>query len=197
MMSNQVEAKNYFNNRDYKMEVIHDSGIHRHLKFTDNGKWDGHFFITTWPDHLCISGDMGTFVFSRIHDMVNFFSGEYINPEYWEEKVQSQSRFGDGCKQFVFDNFHSKVKEELTELTSEEYDEETIEKAQDFLNQLESIEEDEYGSVEFMRSLDISELDTCEWHIYFDEFTFHYLFACYAINFACNTYLASKTEEAA
>ena len=193
-MNNAEQAKKYLDDRDYKMEVIQDDGVHRHLSFKHNDRHDGSFEITTWPGHLCISGDMGTFVFSRIHDMISFFSGEYVNPQYWEEKVQAQSSFGNGCKEFVFDSFEKKVKEELTELTSDEYDDKTREQAKDFLEQLETVEEDEYGAVEFIRGLDIDELDTCEWFYYFDEYTFHYSFACYAINFACNTYLATKPD---
>ena len=193
-MNNQEQAKKYLSERDYKMEIILDDGLHRHLKFMHNNRHDGYFNITTWPGHLCISGDMGTFVFSRISDMVNFFSGNGINPGYWAEKVQAESRFGNGCSEFSYESFHKKVKEELTELTSDEYDDKTREEAKDYLDQLETVEEDEYGAVEFIRNMHIEGAETWEWGAYHEEYTFHYLFACYAINFACNTYLASKPE---
>lgn len=191
-MKNNAQAKKYLDDRDYQMKIVLDQGVHRHLEFKHNNSSDGHFNITTWPGHLCISGDMGSYVFSRVHDMVDFFSGDYVNPQYWEEKVQSQSKFGSGCKEFNFDTFHKSVKESLTELLSDEYDEKTREEAKDYLDSLEHVEEDEYGAVEFVRSIHIDDIDTYEWCSSCDEYTFHYLFACHAINFACNTYLAEK-----
>ncbi len=194
-MNNYEQAEKYLNDRDYKMEVILDNGLHRYLKFTNNGRWDGHFFITTWPNHLCISGDMGTFVFSRIEDMMYFFKGEGVNPSYWSEKIKAETLFGGGYREFNFEKFEKYIKEKLEPLLSEECaDYVDKEEVQEALEALESTEEDEYGAVDFMRSLNISGVDSCDWSWDFEEYTFHYLFACHAINFACNTYLAAKPD---
>jgi hypothetical protein len=78
------------------MTVQLDSGLHRHLTFMEGTSSTYHYHITTWPGYLCISGDMGCYVFSRLTDMFEFFRGEPadgINPSYWAEKLQSDAEF--------------------------------------------------------------------------------------------------------
>ena len=82
---------------NHTMEILQDAGLYRHLKFTDNGSQCYRFDIHTWPGTLCIDGDMGTYVFSRLPDMFEFFrmkDGDWnkkhvINPGYWGEKLQA------------------------------------------------------------------------------------------------------------
>lgn len=78
----------------HRMTVIHDHGVHRHLRFGKPGDSNLSFQITTWPGYLCYSGDMGCYVFFRVEDMFRFFRGERINPGYWAEKVQAEDREG-------------------------------------------------------------------------------------------------------
>lgn len=79
------------------LEVQLDQGVHRHLRCGRPGTSFYSFAITTWPGHLAISGDMGTFVFARLRDMFEFFrlGRGGINPGYWSEKlVAPQGRAG-------------------------------------------------------------------------------------------------------
>lgn len=71
----------------HHLNVKADDGIHRHLlvKAPDNGF--GWYEVITWPGSLTINGDMGTFTFSRTHDMLSFFGAGEINPHYWMEKL--------------------------------------------------------------------------------------------------------------
>lgn len=88
--------------KDHKMEVVRDDGLYRHLKF--RGK-DGicWFDLVTWPHVLTIHGDCGTFVFTRIEDMFQFFRGPTINPSYWSEKVVAEDRYGGtGTERFLW-----------------------------------------------------------------------------------------------
>jgi len=105
------------------MEVLKDEGVYRHLSFTKNGSRDYQFDLHTWPGYLCVSGDMGTYVFSRISDMFNFFimgdndfnSKHVINPGYWAEKLQAVNSSGTleaGCKKFSMETFKQNVKQE-------------------------------------------------------------------------------------
>jgi len=75
---------------NHRMTVLIDTATHRHLHFSD-GTMNMHFMLTTWPGYLCISGDMGCFVFQRLKDMFCFFRGERINVSYWAEKIQAGS----------------------------------------------------------------------------------------------------------
>lgn len=69
-----------------------DPGIgYRRIIFSKYGYSSQRFELVTWPNYLCITGDMGTYVFSRIYDMFKFFrSPELITkPGYWSEKLQA------------------------------------------------------------------------------------------------------------
>lgn len=82
----------------HKLTIVKNDGLHRHLKFrrSDN-TIDQWFEIVTWPDVLTIHGDMGTYVFSRLEDMFQFFregKDHRINPSYWAEKVRATESRG-------------------------------------------------------------------------------------------------------
>lgn len=93
--------------KEHSLEVLHDDGVYRHLKFTNNGSQNFRFDLTTWPGYLCISGDMGTYTFQRTTDMFEFFrtdkndfnynkTGLSINARYWAEKLESEKRDNKG-----------------------------------------------------------------------------------------------------
>lgn len=77
----------------HEMTVLADQGNVRHLSFRAPGTVIQHFNLTTWPNHLCVSGDMGTYVFSRLEDMFDFFRENKINPGYWHEKLKANCTF--------------------------------------------------------------------------------------------------------
>lgn len=99
---------------DHAMTVIRDDGIDRHLRFRRPGTGVYGFDLITWPGKLCITGDMGTYVFCRIEDMFEFFrtgirDGEMrINEGYWAEKVLAADKHG-GIKEWCEDAFKSAV----------------------------------------------------------------------------------------
>lgn len=87
--------------KDHKIQILHDDGVYRHLRFKKQGTINYSFELVTYPNHLVISGDMGCYVFSRqTHDMFRFFASDRlndpisINPHYWTEKLQACSLFG-------------------------------------------------------------------------------------------------------
>jgi hypothetical protein len=82
--------------KNHKLSVLTDNGVNRCLLFKRPDSSNYAFFITTWPGHLCISGDMGCTVFQRLQDMFEFFRGERVNLGYWAQKIVSNSEFGRG-----------------------------------------------------------------------------------------------------
>lgn len=109
---------------DHTMTIENDTGVFRHLHFARGRSSIYHFTLTTWPGHLCIGGDCGTYVFSRVHDMFRFFrmderdfnyiKGELsINPGYWSEKLET----GGGYRREV----HSEWSPEAFEARAQEY----------------------------------------------------------------------------
>lgn len=109
----------------HEMTIARDSGADRHLVFRKpERRWHLWFEVVTWPGALCIRGDMGTFVFSRLDDMFRFFrqptrdGSLYINMSYWSEKLiasECHGRHGDGVKRFDPDAFSLAVKERYVE----------------------------------------------------------------------------------
>lgn len=90
---------------EHKMTIHRDDGVNRHLSFRSKDRGSCYWFeIVTWPGILCIHGDCGTYVFSRLADMFEFFrqgmgndpSKLRINPSYWMEKLQAVSNRGHG-----------------------------------------------------------------------------------------------------
>jgi hypothetical protein len=97
----------------HKMTVLLDNGLHRYIKFTKPDKsYYMHFTLTTWPGYLCISGDMGCFVFSRLPDMFEFFRTDRdINPQYWAEKCVAENEHGNGVMEYDQEVFRERVKD--------------------------------------------------------------------------------------
>lgn len=105
--------------RKLEMTIEHDEGVHRCLLFKNPTTLHQHFRLTTWPGHLCISGDMGTYVFARLRDMFEFFRSEdapdwSVNAGYWSEKLKASCTRGNNEQRGeVFDeeDFQRRVKE--------------------------------------------------------------------------------------
>lgn len=112
MNTAQEKAANSFkrDTANHSMKVVSDSGLHRHLSFTNNGSSCYRFDLITWPGYLCITGDCGTYVFRRIQDMFDFFRGDGINPSYWGEKLESTDKC-DGYKKYSPEKFEAEIKE--------------------------------------------------------------------------------------
>jgi hypothetical protein len=114
-----MDIKEHFN-RDvasHTLEVIRHDGVHRHLRFRRaGGGYTCGFDVITWPGTLCIHGDCGTYVFSRLNDMFEFFrsSGNRINPGYWAEKIEAQDRTG-GVTEWDDASFRQAVVERFRE----------------------------------------------------------------------------------
>ena len=103
---------------EHVMTVIRDDGEYRHLRFQKPGTRAMSFDLLTWPGHLCYTGDMGTYVFSRVRDMLEFFrspKGDWrdINLPYWAEKVLAKDR--DGIKEYCLDKFKQNIREWLAD----------------------------------------------------------------------------------
>jgi hypothetical protein len=87
------QAKQSFaaDTKSHELTIELDEGLHRHLKVRNPETGFGWYEIVTWPGSLTISGDMGTFTFSRTDDMLGFFGEGKINPRYWMEKLGAPS----------------------------------------------------------------------------------------------------------
>lgn len=110
---------------NHQLTIIQDEGVYRHMRMGEPGNSCYHYTLTTWPNHLCISGDMGTYVFSRLHDMFDFFQTAElkINTHYWAEKCLSEDKASRGMKEFDREGFVSFVEDSVKEWDFESDDE--------------------------------------------------------------------------
>jgi hypothetical protein len=183
--------------KDHALQIIRNDGVYRHLCFRRPGTMCYGFDIITWPGYLCYTGDTGSFVFSRTNDMLSFFRDTgvgplQINPQYWSEKLQATDKNG-GYKAFSFERFREVVcgivkndedaTEELREAVDKLLDDcgaETAEACYQAVAEFEW-EGEQYFTDFFENSL--------------DEYTFHYIWCCYAIVWGIRQYDAAQTAK--
>lgn len=100
--------------RNHSIEIIANDEKHRHIRFKNPASTNCWFELITWPGTLCINGDCGTYVFSRLNDMFQFFrqkNGDdslLINSHYWAEKLQAVDQ-SSGVTKFDPDKFRARV----------------------------------------------------------------------------------------
>lgn len=211
----------------HAMTVLRDDGVHRHIRFKRPDSSSYWFDLVTWNGSLCIDGDMGTYVFRRLDDMFEFFRTDRdwmradatlaINPSYWGEKLQATANFGQ-FMQFSEERFRRCVKEQFDSWCESEGPEDRVDEPDDIAeftalkNELWDEIEDEvlaHASDGETRAIDAAvsfesnvapdfNFDSAwEWRC--QDFTYHFIWCCYAIAWGVKTYDDAKatTKEVA
>ncbi len=117
-MSHNVTESSFLKDVEkHQMTVIRDDGLYRHVRFKRPDTICYSFDLITWPGYLCYTGDMGTYVFTRLADMFEFFRRPehcryQIDMRYWAEKVQAADKY-DGIKKFSEELFNRAVMGDL------------------------------------------------------------------------------------
>lgn len=190
----------------HQMTVIHDDGYHRHIRFSRKESRPYWFDLITWPGALCIDGDMGTYVFRRLEDMFDFFRAdrEYltrngvqlaINPGYWSEKLQAPK--SSGAQEFSAEAFRSHVKEAFDAYVADGAIDEEPGARQQLWTEIEDevlcvVDDGEIRAYDAARGFfshvaeDFNLHDCWEWEC--REYTFDFLWCCYAIAWGIKTY---------
>ena len=210
-MSECTEERFFKDTESHSMKVIRDDGVHRHLSFSDNGSCFYKFDLITWPGSLCITGDCGTYVFSRLEDMFNFFRMKKndfnysekrklnINTGYWGEKLQAIDVNG-GYMEFSEDTFKNVLINDVNEyweFDSEEEKAEVLEQLEDeVFSRMEGDESHDYRLADDFKS-DKGHQFIDLWDHSFKEYTFRYTWCLYAIVHGISVYDQSKLEKAA
>ena len=182
--------------KKHEMTVLHDDGLYRHIRFSTPGTGIGWFQLVTWPGYLSITGDLGSFTFTRIEDMFDFFVEGFpdaemsINPHYWAEKIVA----GGSTKVFSEEKFRQLVVENFWERRDEFEGE-----ARDLFRAIredvlayEEYSETARGALDSFRyrGKDGTRLfefsDWYEWDL--TDWSPHYLRACHAIAWGINRY---------
>ena len=191
---------------DWKMEVLNEHGLYRHLRFRMNAGGFRWFDIVTWPGKLAITGDCETFTFARIEDMFEFFrsSGSRINPSYWQEKICDGR---DRARSFDWDRFRAEVLAEFDQATESEPDTELRTAArEDLESELDSANPDKWGAVQLLREYayrpSYDQPPYFQFNLYEgppdgEGWDYHYIWCCRAIAWAIEQYDKSKVTEPA
>lgn len=196
------------------MEVIRDDGLYRHIRFRRPGTMCMHFDLITWPGYLCYCGDMGTYVFSRLSDMFEFFrtdrdyahrSGRKlgINPGYWSEKLLAVdgNRRSAGVKEFSAARFERTVKDWLANwMRHEGLDKEGRRELRRLVEDqvLPSAHDGEVRAFDavmgFSEEVDGQRFEFTDfWEVDCTEYTHRFVWCCYALAWGIQKYDESKT----
>lgn len=222
MVKPALEEARFLNDvASHEMTVIRDDGVYRHIRFKRPDTGCYRFDFITWPGYLCYTGDMGTYVFSRTNDMFEFFRTDRkhmqlsfgkalaINPGYWSEKVQSDSRFGKGTEEFSEDRFREVLKrifdghfEELqpdAEASDEEklaFEQRKAEAWEEVEDQILSLDSLEHEGVSAACQFEHDGLEFTDfWEYRLRDYTFHFIWCCYALAWGIQKYDAAKESE--
>jgi hypothetical protein len=215
-MSEQPTVESFLKDvATHQLMIVRDDGLYRHLRFKRPASGCMYFDIITWPGYLCYTGDMGTYVFSRIDDMLAFFRSTdaqlKINAGYWSEKVQADSIYGNGLREFSEDRFRENLKHDFdNHFESDEPDEDADveerakfearkaaawEEVEDQILSLDSLEHDGFQAAMRFQHEGLSFTDF--WDHTFTVFTYHYIWCCFALVWGIQQYDAAKAAEVA
>lgn len=190
--------------RDHRMEVLHDDGLYRHLRFAEPGGSFYWYDLVTWPGRLVACGDCGDYMFARLRDMFEFFEGGrgQINPHYWGEKLQGPRPGREGAKSYSEDVFKACVVEWVDD-TASDMDAGEATSLREAVDRDVLNDDDGYlaSEDEARRRLNDFEhrgcrfVDTFEWDLC--EYDWSYLWCCWAIVRGIEQYRAAKAEAVA
>lgn len=213
------------NTATHAIEIVVDNGVYRHIKCRRPGTYCYGFDIVTYPGHLVMSGDMGAWVFTRMHDMFEFFRAGvsdreaaapalYINRSYWAEKVVASDR--GGIREYSSDKFEARVREELADWLAEQEGELIAEETDDAPEQRSAavVPEDLAGLIEELIEAGSGDEESARaglddfrdpegriefhdtWEWNVEDYTHGFVWACYAIAWTLLRYDEAKAAKA-
>lgn len=186
----------------HQMTVVQDEGVYRHLQFKRPDRSSYWINIITWPGALCINSDMGTYVFSRLPDMFEFFrvgkadwnynrkGGLSINKSYWGEKLISvcpQGKYEEFSEELFDKRILEQAREHCADWPRRKKKEFMAEVNNDVLGAGCDGSDSAYRTAmdfEFDGSYPFQDF----WEIDCTEHTYYYLWCCYAIAWAVKQY---------
>lgn len=174
--------------KNHEIDVKMDNGVYRHIVFSQpTHSYLHRFELVTTPWRLMITGDMGTWVFSRLEDMFEFFryKDQGINVSYWAEKLQNGTH---GCskeaKVYDGDVYRQRLIDSLDCYALDDKKKADVIEAlelQDFDDEhwiMSQISEFEFDGFRFQ---DV-------WEIDMTVYSYHFVWCCYAIAWGIGEY---------
>jgi hypothetical protein len=216
-----TEERFLSNVEGHEMTILRDSGVYRHIRFKKAGTCCYYFDLITWPGHLCYTGDMGTYVFCRLEDMFEFFRTDRenmkskegrtlaINPGYWAEKVLGESKFGKGTAEFSEELFREALKSDFEEHfesrqpddDADDYEKNEFQESKNVAweaveNEILGVDSLEHDGIRAAMDFEHEGLRFDDfWDHSFMDFTFHFLWCCYAMAWGIAKYDTGKMAD--
>ncbi len=200
-MSNLTEDSFLKDVENHKIKILHDDGVYRHIRFSNQGSSVMRFDLITAPGLLLYRGDMGCYEFERLHDMFNLFRNdkkEYhlkmgrkipINEGYWAEKLESIDK-DSGYKKYSSELFLETVERLAIDYleSNPDIDEDDFrwELTDEVLSKSEFEVEAYHAASDFRFNDD--EVFSDFWEITLTETAYRYTWACYAIVWGIDRY---------
>ena len=200
---------------EHVMVLMRDEGVYRHVRFRKPDTMCMHFDLITWPGYLCYTGDMGTYVFSRLTDMFEFFrtDREYgqrrgrnlpVNLSYWSEKLQAVdgNRRNGSAREFSEEKLRSVVNRIRLKWIRDGYAQRLLDKDQrrelwdavqdDVLSHISDGEHDAYAAArDFEWGTNSRERPYYFedlWDHDFTDYTHHFRWCCFAVAWGIEQY---------
>jgi len=179
--------------RNHKLTIVYDNNENRHLRFFRPESSDSWFELITWKGCLCINGDYGTYVFSRVDDMFGFFRRDElsVNAGYWSEKLLAADKQA-GYAKYSQDVFDAEIKEYFDNHFegSDEDREECWEQIKDGVLGAKNGHDAHELAYEF-KYYDFEFIDFWEHNV--EEYTYYYTWCLHAIVWGVMEYDKNKT----
>lgn len=190
----------------HQMHVLRDDGLYRHLRFKRPETICESFDLITYPGGLLYRGDMGAFCFERTADMFEFFRTDRgsINTGYWSEKLVGVDRGRNTVKEFCEEKFDRTIKEIVLRWVRDNEYHTTREQRRDLwdavMDEVIGAEADSGGDRKQIAANDFSHqvypgqkfYFTDIWEYDFTEYTYRFLWCCYALVWGIKQYDAAK-----
>lgn len=180
-------------------KILLRQGVYRHIDCRAPGTFSHAFTVTTWPGYLAITGDVGSFVFTRLHDMFDFFRADHgrINPSYWAEKLVATNK-GAGHKAFSEDLFIAAVRADLASwLEGATIDPATQSELEDAVEEQVIAHAYDSSNVAMRAAMDFEWKGERLFREFYnhrlDAYTYHFLWCCHAIVWAIGSWDAIAT----
>lgn len=177
-MSNEQEVKRRIANdlANHEITQLHGDGLYRHWRCKKPGTSSLYFDVITWPGFMCVTGDMGEYLFCRTRDMVEFMRSSCMSYGYAAEKCVAH-------RGEIYEFSPQLLKEWLGECeaeATEEGDEERLEKIAEVRRSYGEyeIEHDAFKAI-YETGLD-DDPPRCR------QFTYHFLWILHAIKWFCD-----------
>lgn len=197
---------------EHVLDVKYDNGLYRHLVFCKaSPSFLYRFEVSTWPGYIAIVGDMGSYLFSRVEDMFEFFRGRtrgpFLDLSYLAGKLQAADKNGGISHWIEAERSVQKLVEILRDALDEAVPTETIDAVvAEFMEHAESDEietvEDVYRvAMDFEPRTDIGRESPFgalwEQGTLFYEWSYHFQWCVFALAYAVEQYDNRKAQQAA